>query len=90
MTVLTERDEQTFERRCVHCSSDEPAQDCPGAVYLGALGRLKGSEALMLARKVEPFYWSDADVIHIHLCRDCTAALRLDNRQAPLRTTTSH
>jgi hypothetical protein len=42
------------------------------------LQHLRGDEAERQAHKVEPFFWSDADMIHVRLCDDCKARLRLE------------
>jgi hypothetical protein len=34
---------------------------------------MKGSAAARLARKVEPFFWSDARKVRVWLCADCAA-----------------
>lgn len=30
------------------------------------------------AHEVEPFFWSDAEMIHVRLCEDCAAHLHID------------
>ena len=39
---------------------------------------MRGDEAEWLAHKVEPFFWSDADMMHVRLCDDCVAHLGLE------------
>src|SRR5947209_5966198 len=70
-------DEPLHDRRCVHYAEGAPAEPDAGAVYLRALQRLKGSEAALMARRVEQFFWSDAKVIRVWLCGDCAARLGL-------------
>lgn len=71
-------DSLALERRCVHCSLGSPCEVYSGSVYLRVLQRLKGGEAEWQAHKVEPFFWSDADMIHVRLCADCVAALGVE------------
>ena len=68
---------QALERHCSHCSRESAAEVYAGGAYLRALHRLKGDEAEWQAHKVEPFFWSDADMIHVRLCDDCAERLGL-------------
>ena len=65
------------DRRCVHYAGGAPAEPYSGEVYLQALQRLRGSEAALMARRVEQFFWSDAKVARVWLCRECSARLGL-------------
>ena len=69
---------QAHERRCAHCSRESPGRVYPARDYLRLLQGLKGAEAMRVARQVEPFFWSDADVMHIILCAGCAADLGVD------------
>ena len=71
-------DTQAHERRCAHCSGGSLGAFYAGGDYLRALQNLRGGEATRLARHVEPFFWSDAEVMHIKLCEGCAAELGLD------------
>lgn len=63
----------TLERRCVHCSRESMGKVYSGRDYLRVLQGLRGDEAERLAHKVEPFFWSDADMMRVRLCDDCVA-----------------
>ena len=65
------------DRRCAHYAEGVPAQAYAGEVYLGALQRLRGSDAARAARNVEPFFWADAKVVRVWLCRDCAKTVGL-------------
>jgi hypothetical protein len=65
------------DRRCVHYVEGVSAEPYAGEVYLRALQRLRGSEAALMARRVEPFFWSDAKVTRVWLCGECSARLGL-------------
>jgi hypothetical protein len=65
------------DRRCIHFADGVPLEPYAGEVYLRALQRLKGSEAARVARQVEPFFWSDAKVVRVWLCGECSARLGL-------------
>lgn len=65
------------DRRCVHYAEGAPAEPYAGEVYLRALQHLRGSEAALAARLVEPFFWSDAKVVRVWLCGECSARLGL-------------
>lgn len=65
------------DRRCTHYADGVPLEPYTGEVFLRALQRLKGSEAARAARSVEPFFWSDAKVVRVWLCGDCSARLGL-------------
>jgi hypothetical protein len=67
-----------LERRCVHCEADADGGLYPGRDYLRALQRHRGDEALRLARHVEPFFWGDADIIRVRLCRSCADELGIE------------
>jgi hypothetical protein len=67
-----------LERRCVHCEADADGGLYPGRDYLRALQRHRGDEALRLARRVGPFFWGDADIIRVRLCRPCADELGIE------------
>ena len=67
-----------FERECIH--RDEAAADGDffnGVFFVQALQRLRADEAVKIARKVSPFFWNDAPVVMVWLCRACAAELHL-------------
>lgn len=68
--------EAVRDRRCAHYA-DGAAAEPYGGEYLRALQRLRGSEAALMARRVEPFFWSDAKVTRVWLCGECSARLGL-------------
>ena len=61
------------ERQCVHFKEGSDGLPYDGELYLKALQRMKGSAAARLARKVEPFFWSDARKVRVWLCAGCAA-----------------
>ena len=65
------------DRRCLHYAEGLAAQPYAGEDYLRALEGLRGSEAARVARQVEPFFWSDAKVVRVWLCGECSARLGL-------------
>ena len=67
------------DRWCVHYAEGTPAEPYAGEIYLRALQRLKGSEAAMMARRVEQFFWSDAKAVRVWLCEECSERLRLSS-----------
>ena len=69
---------RALERRCTHCKRESQGKAYSGREYLRVLQGLRGDEAERLAHKVEPFFWSDADMIHVRLCDDCASHLRID------------
>jgi hypothetical protein len=65
------------ERQCVHFKEGSNGRPYDGELYLKALQRMKGSSAAGLARKVEPFFWSDARKVRVWLCAGCAAEVGL-------------
>ena len=61
------------ERQCVHFKEGSDGLPYEGELYPKAPQRMKGSAAARLARKVEPFFWSDARKVRVWLCADCAA-----------------
>ena len=78
MSSINDWENQALERRCAHCSRGTPGTVYPGQDYLRVLQRMRGDEAAWLAHKVEPFFWSDAEMMHVRLCDDCVAHLGLE------------
>ena len=73
---------RALERHCSHCSRESAGGVYSGEAFLRALQRLKGDEAAWQAHKVEPFFWSDADMIHVRLCDDCAERIGLRPAEA--------
>ena len=65
------------ERECIHRDKDVEGDFYRGLAYIKALQRLPGDEAVKIARRVEQFYWSDAENVFVWLCNDCAKILRL-------------
>lgn len=78
MSQVIDWENRALERRCSHCSRESPGTDYPGREYLRVLQRMRGDKAAWLAHKVEPFFWADADLIHVRLCDDCASRLGLN------------
>ena len=66
------------ERQCTHFKEGSDGRPYEGELYLKALQRMKGSSAVTLARKVEPFFWSDARKVRVWLCAGCAAEAGLE------------
>ena len=75
MASVIDWEARALERHCVHCRRESEGTVYPGRDYLRRLQVLRGDEALRMARRVEPFFWSDADMIHVRLCDECAAVL---------------
>ena len=71
------------ERECLHRSSGRDGAFYPGEQFVAALYRLRGEAGLRLARKVQPFFWADADLLSVWLCAECSreAGLVLARRE---------
>ena len=65
------------ERECIHREKDVEGNFYKGLRYIKAIQRLRCSEAVEMAQKVEQFYWSDAEKILVWLCNDCAKALQI-------------
>ena len=78
MSSVCDWETGALERRCVHCSRESSGNVYSGQDYLRVLQGLRGDEAERLAHKVEPFFWSDADMVHVRLCDDCVASLGVE------------
>lgn len=77
MATVSDWGARALERHCTHCSRESTGTTYNGLDYLGRLQVLRGGEAMSMARKVEPFFWADADMISVCLCDDCRAGLGL-------------
>jgi hypothetical protein len=58
-------DPPKVERQCIHFKEGSDGLPYEGELYLKALQRMRGSAAARLARKVEPFFWSDARKVRV-------------------------
>jgi hypothetical protein len=65
------------ERECIHRHRGVEGEFYLGTTYVEYLQRLRSDAAVQAARKVTPFFWSDAAQIIVWLCRDCAKELRL-------------
>jgi len=65
------------ERECVHRDEGAEGEFHNGVFYVQALRRMPVDDAMQIAKKVSPFFWSDAANILVWLCHDCAAELRL-------------
>ncbi len=79
MSSVGDWETRALERRCVHCSRASQGTVYTGLDYLRIVQRLRGEEAMRLARLVGPFFWSDADMMHVRLCAECIARLGIEN-----------
>lgn len=71
MTTEPQPEKPHRERECVHRRLGAGGDFYSGAEFVSALQRMRGGAAVELARKVGPFYWSDAPRISVWLCHDC-------------------
>lgn len=67
-----------MERECVHREARAEGEFYNGSLYVQALQRLPGKEAIAAARRVEQFYWADAANILVWLCEECAQELHLN------------
>lgn len=56
----------------MHYAAGAPGDIYAGSEYVAALQKMRGSVALSLARRVEPFFWEDARFVRVWLCRRCS------------------
>lgn len=61
------------ERECLHRPTGRAGTFYSGAQFVSALNSLRGEAGLRMARKVQPFFWSDAPLIRVWLCAECSA-----------------
>jgi len=67
------------ERECIHRDEGAQGEFFNGVFYIQALQRLRVDEAVEVAGKVSPFFWSDAPHIIVWLCSECAAELGLND-----------
>lgn len=65
------------ERECIHRVNRVEGRFYLGTTYVEYLQRLRSDAAVQAARKVTPFFWSDAAQIIVWLCLDCAKELLL-------------
>ncbi len=65
------------ERECVHRSPSIEGSYYSGETYIRSLQRLRVDAALKVSSKVGAFFWSDAPMIRVWLCRDCASKIGL-------------
>jgi len=82
MSSVNDWETGALERRCVHCSRESSGKVYSGRDYLRVLQGLRGDLAEKLAHKVEPFFWSDAEMMRVRLCDDCVASLGIETAGA--------
>ncbi len=63
------------ERECIHKNSGAEGESYSGVYYLQALQRLPIDNAMLMASKVESFFWADAPHIVVWLCQECATEL---------------
>ena len=67
------------ERECIHREQDAEGDFYNGTIYVQSLQRLSTDEAMKVASKVSPFFWTDAAHILVWLCRNCAAELHIND-----------
>lgn len=65
------------ERECVHRDQGLEGEFYNGAFYVQALQRLPIARAMLVAGRVSPFFWADAQNILVWLCPACASELKL-------------
>ncbi len=71
------------ERECVHRRTGCGGDFYSGERFVSALQRMRGGEAVVLARKVGAFFWSDAPRVSVWLCHDCAREASLTRPDIP-------
>ena len=66
-----------FERECIHREEAADGDFFNGVFFVQALQRLRADQALKVAHKVTPFFWTDAQRVLVWLCRECATELHL-------------
>ena len=61
------------ERECIHREEGADGESYSGVFYVQALQRLPIDEAMLIAKKVESFFWADASHIVVWLCHECAS-----------------
>lgn len=72
-----QQDHTLRERECLHRRPGLSGRFYRGDEFVSALYRLRGDAAMRVARKVQPFFWSDADLLSVWLCADCSGEVGL-------------
>ena len=67
------------ERECIHKDNGAPGESYSGVYYLQALQRLSIDNAVLMASKVESFFWADAPHIVVWLCQECATELGISD-----------
>ncbi len=67
-----QQDRSLRERECTHRPSGVAGRFYRGQEFVSALYHLRGDAAVKVARKVQPFFWADADLLSVWLCADCS------------------
>ena len=63
------------ERECIHKDRGAEGESYSGVYYLQALQRLPIDNAMLMASKVDSFFWADAPHIVVWLCQECATEL---------------
>ena len=67
-----QQDRTLRERECFHRPAGVAGRFYQGDQFVSALYRLRGEAAVKVARKVQPFFWADADLLKVWLCAECS------------------
>ena len=73
------------ERECAHRRTGALGDFYAGEQFVSALQRMRGGDAVTMARKVGAFFWSDAPRVSVWLCHECareTSLARPDSLKA--------
>lgn len=68
-----------IERECIHRDGGAEGDSYNGIFFVQALQRLQMADAMIMARKVAPFFWVDAPRVLVWLCRECATELHIND-----------
>jgi hypothetical protein len=71
VTTEPQAEQPPRERECVHRRTGAGGDFYAGEQFVSALQRMRGDDAVTMARKVGAFFWSDAPRVSVWLCHEC-------------------
>ena len=77
VTTEPQTEQPRRERECVHRRTRSGGYFYAGEQFVSALQQMRGGAAVVLARKVGAFFWSDAPRVSVWLCHDCASEVSL-------------
>jgi hypothetical protein len=67
------------ERECIHRDKSAEGEFYNGSFYVKALQRLPVDRAMQVAKRVDSFFWADAEHMLVWLCAECADDLSLSD-----------